>query len=154
MKMNAGVDTGEIVAQTSTEIVPDETFLTLRDRLSAVGSQLLIKTIPTYLAGQAKLQRQGIDATQTVKFSKDMGEIDWEKSYSEIDRQIRALNPWPGTFTFVGEQRLKILTAEIKDGELALQTVQLEGKNAVTWTDFVRGHAQQLKKESWYGKIA
>src|SRR3989344_661587 len=154
MKMNAGVDTGEIVAQTSTEIVPDETFLTLRDRLSAVGSQCLVKNIPTYLAGQAKLQRQGIDATQTVKFSKDMGEIDWEKSYSEIDRQIRALNPWPGTFTFVGEQRLKILTAEIKDGELALQTVQLEGKNAVTWTDFVRGHAQQLKKESWYGKIA
>lgn len=154
MKMNAGVDTGEIVSQTTTKIENNETFLTLRDRLSAIGSQLLIKTLPAYLSGQANLKLQGTDSTTTKKLTKEMGEIDWTQSTEAIDRQIRALNPWPGTYTKLKDKRLKIIDAEIREGKLILITVQLEGKNPTAWPEFVRGYEQQLKNCSWYGKLS
>ena len=153
MKMNKGVDTGEIVSQTTTQISSEDTFISLRNRLSSIGSQLLIKSIPSYLSGQANLQLQGSDSTQTKKLVKEMGEIDWSDSAEQIDRQIRGLNPWPGTFTFIGGKRLKILEAEIIGDKLALKVVQLEGKNPISWSEFVRGYEQQLKNCSWYSKI-
>lgn len=154
MKMNAGVDTGEIVAQTSATITVDETFLTLRDKLARAGADLLLKTIPAYLSGQVKIRVQSGNFTQTTKLTKKMGEIDWAAPAEIIDRQIRALNPWPGTFTFVGDKRLKILEAKLVGGELSLVSVQLEGKNPTAWPEFVRGYAQQLKNCPWYSKIA
>lgn len=154
MKMNAGVDTGEIVAQLTVPIEEGEMSLTLRDRLSAIGSQLLIKTLPMYFSGQAILKLQGIDSTTTKKLTREMGEIDWTQSTEAIDRQIRALNPWPGTFTFVSDKRLKILEASLNGDRLILKTVQLEGKNPTAWPEFVRGYEQQLKNCSWYGKIS
>ncbi len=154
MKMNTGVDTGEIVSQTATRIADDETFTSLRKRLSIIGSQLLIKSIPSYLSGQASLQLQGSDSTQTRKLVKEMGEIDWNESSEQIDRQIRALNPWPGTFTFIGDKRLKILEAVLIDNRLELKVVQLEGRNPTNWSEFVRGYEQQLKNCSWYSIIS
>ncbi len=154
MKMNAGVDTGEIVSQTTAPIAPDETFLTLRDRLSTVGVRLLLKTLPLYLSGQVKIQPQSGKATETRQLSKEMGEIDLLASPETIDRQIRALNPWPGTFTFLGDKRLKILSATIDGKKITLETVQLEGRNPTAWPEFVRGHAKQLKNCSWYANIA
>ena len=153
MKMNAGIDTGEVVKQTTATIEPNETFLSLRDKLAKIGADLLIKAIPSYLAGQMKLNPQGADATQTKKSTKEMGEIDWNQSPSMIDRQIRALNPWPGTYTGISNKRLKILEANIEEGKLILLTVQLEGKNPMSWPEFIRGHESQLKKCSWYAKI-
>ncbi|MEK7202304.1 MAG: methionyl-tRNA formyltransferase [Patescibacteria group bacterium] len=154
MKMNAGVDTGEIVAQSKTELSNVETFISLRDRLSQLGAKLLVGQLPLYLSGTANLQLQGSDSTQTTKLVKEMGEIDWTQSAESIDRQIRALNPWPGTFTFVGDKRLKILEASLNGDRLILKTVQLEGKNPTAWPEFVRGYEQQLKNCSWYGKIS
>lgn len=168
MKMNAGVDTGEIVAQAEIDIQNTDTFLTLRSRLSTLGSQLLLKTIPTYLSGQVKLKPQGGDASGTTKLTKEMGEIDWSQSGSTIDRQIRALNPWPSSYTFLSGKRLKILQSHLSPkfdkidevrptvGEtlvLCLDMVQLEGKNPTSWQDFVRGHQDLLKKCSWYAKL-
>lgn len=153
MKMNSGVDTGEIVAQTKTALNGRETFASLRRELSTAGSGLLSKTLPLYLSGRASVHPQNGEATQTTKLTKVMGEINWDDSAQTIDRQIRAFNPWPGTFTFVGEKRLKILTAMLDDGRLVVLTVQLEGKKPTGWTDFVRGYADELNKTAWYGKI-
>ncbi|MDP3993030.1 MAG: methionyl-tRNA formyltransferase [bacterium] len=154
MKMNAGVDTGEIVAQTKIGLSDTETFISLRDQLSQLGARLLASQLPMYLSGQTNLQFQGSDTTTTKKLTKEMGEIDWSEQAEIIDRKVRALNPWPGTFTFVGDKRLKVLEANLKDGKLSLKTVQLEGKSLTSWPEFVRGYEQQLKNCSWYGKIS
>ncbi|MEK7170984.1 MAG: methionyl-tRNA formyltransferase [Patescibacteria group bacterium] len=154
MKMNAGVDTGEIVAQTKIGLSETETFITLRDRLSELGTRLLVGQLPIYLSGQAKLLLQGGDSTQTKKLVKEMGEIDWTHSTETIDRQIRALNPWPGTYTWINEKRLKIIEAKIIAGGLKLKIVQLEGKNPTAWPEFVRGYKEQLNNCSWYSKIS
>lgn len=83
-----------------------------------------------------------------------MAEINWERSVVEIDRQIRALQPWPGAFTYLGEKRLKILESVLVDGRLTFKTVQLEGKAPAAWVDFQRGYSEALKKTGWYGKIS
>jgi len=154
MKMNAGVDTGELVAQTSIKLATDETFLTLRDRLAELGADLLIKNLPTYLSGQARLGLQDqSNASTTTKLTKEMGEIDWQQPAILIDRQIRALNPWPGTFTTLGDKRLKILASELIGDQLRLNEVQLEGKSPTAWADFVRGYAKELKNSVWFGKL-
>ena len=153
MKMNAGVDTGEIIAQTETDLPDGETYSGLHSKLAIIGAQLLVETIPIYLSGQAKLKPQGGESSGTTKLTKEMGEIDWSQSPSMIDRQVRALNPWPGTYTFVGNKRLKILESTTKQGGICLKAVQVEGGKPTSWPDFVRGHQDQLKKCSWYAKL-
>lgn len=91
--------------------------------------------------------------TNTAKLNKKDGEINWDDDFAKIDRQIRALNPWPGTYTMLGEKRLKIIEAKKLGNKLELVTVQLEGKNPAVWADFVRGHQGELTATSWYGKI-
>lgn len=155
MKMDAGVDTGGVVAQKTIPLDQTETFLELKDRLASEGASLLMRQLPSYLAGQAEPKKQDNSvATATHKLSKEMGEIDWTQSVSSIDRQIRALNPWPGTYTFLGEKRLKVLSAKIIENKLELMTVQLEGKKPISWSEFVRGYQKELKNCSWYGKIS
>ena len=152
--MNARVDAGEIIACQKINIEPTDTTVTLRDKLFLLGGELFVKYLPIYLSGQAKLIEQNPDkVVKTQKLTKEMGLIDWGQSVDCIDRQIRALNPWPGTYTFIGEKRLKILEAVLSDGKLELRTVQLEGKNPTNWKDFVRGYANQLTKTDWFSTI-
>jgi len=155
MKMDAGVDTGGIVAQKTLPLHQTETFSELKDALAAEGASLLLRQLPSYLSGQnePKIQNNAA-ATGTKKLSKDMGEIDWTQSAEQIDRQVRALNPWPGTYTFLGEKRLKILASQVSDGKLSLLEVQLEGKKPTAWPEFVRGYQKELNNCSWYGKIS
>ena len=155
MQMNVGVDTGQIVAQAPLKISKNDSFLTLRDKLVKLGSSQLIETIPQYLSGQVKLIEQDNTATTvTTKLTKDAGEIDWSQDVNLIDRQIRALNPWPGTFTRLDGQNFKILEAELVGSKLLPHVVTLEGKKAMSWVDFQNGYAERLKKQSWWGKIA
>jgi len=154
IEMSPAVDAGQIVAQTKVAIGEGETFQSLKSKLAELGGSLLVQTIASYLSGQAKLTTQAEKAvTGTKKLTKDMGEINWNDSAAQIDRQIRALNPWPGTFTTLGAKRIKILEATVQAGRLALVTIQLEGKKPAAWTDFVRGHAAELTKQSWWDKI-
>jgi len=155
IRMNARVDQGEIVAQSEQEIADGDDYSSLRQKLSLASAELLLETLPQYLSGRAKLKPQDDKvAVLSRKFTTQDGEIDWSCSASAIWRKIRALNPTPGTFTWIGQRRLKILSAELEAGKLRLKRVQLEGGRPVDWAEFVRGHHQALKNTAWISKIA
>jgi methionyl-tRNA formyltransferase len=151
MIMDEKMDHGPILAQEKIAIQPNETAQTLHDKLARLGADLLIKTIPQYIQGEIKPQPQDESkATYTKILTRQDGQIDWQKSAQEIERQIRALTPWPGTWTIFNGKRLKILKAKVvnKKDEMAIQTgkgylllemVQPEGKKPMKWEEFLRG---------------
>jgi len=73
-------------------------------------------------------------------FEKKDGEINCSKSIKEIERQIRALNPWPGAFVYHKDKMIKILEAEVVDNRLVIKRIQPEGKKPMDFNDFIRGH--------------
>lgn len=154
MEMVPAVDSGAILLQEKVSLNQAETYAELKEKLAQIGAQLLLKAIPVYLAGQSKPKEQTATGTMTRKLTKEMGEINWDESAELIDRQIRALNPWPGTFTWLDGKRLKILEAKLAAEKLELITVQLEGKNSAAWSDFKRGYASALTKASWFSKLS
>ena len=100
-----------------------------------------METIPKWIDGKIKPEPQDESkATYTKILKKEDGRIDWQKTPEEIERQIRALNPWPGTYTVYNGKRLKILKAEVLKGKLIIKEVQLEGKKPMSFEDFLRGH--------------
>lgn len=154
MTMAPQVDAGGIISQEKLTIEPTDTFPTLKIKLAELGAKLLLKHLPKYLSGQAKIKPQNeAEVTGTTKLTKEMGEINWSASPETIDRQIRAFTPWPGTFTTLNDQRLKILSAHLDGQKLALDRVQLEGKQPTNWADFKRGYANQLTKTPWFSTI-
>lgn len=166
MKMDAGLDTGPMLSQRSIPLAPDETGASLHDKLAQLGGDLLIDTLPGYLSGAIQPTPQN-DALSTLapRIDKEEGRIDWTQPAAHIERTVRAFTPWPGTFTTWNGQTLKILAGKVLsgraepgkvvsvNGELALGTgeglyaperLQLQGRNAVTSADFVRGYPQFL----------
>ncbi len=155
MTMAAAVDAGRIVLQETAPITAHDTSVTLREKLAKRGAALLLRALPPYLAGQANLEAQDeAKVTTTTKLSKEMAQIDWTQPPHLVDRQIRALQPWPGAFTYLEGKRLKILASQMKGDRVELLNVQLEGKTPTAWPDFVRGYQSALKKTDWYAKIA
>jgi len=149
-KMDEKVDQGPILAQFKEEIKADDTAKSLYERLYTNGSQVLLTILPAYLKGQAELRPQNHKkATYSKKLTREDGKINWKKSDDYLERFIRAMFPWPGAWTVVrmtedrkqkAEKRLKVLKAHLKKGKLALDKVQLEGKNPVTWKQFQEGY--------------
>ena len=141
IRISEEVDAGPILAQKEIEISQKETFSSLHDKLAELGAELLIESIPKLLTGKLPpLPQDETKATYTKILKKDDGKIDWQKPAKEIDRQVRALNPWPGTYAIYKGKRLKILKAEELGGKLTILQVQLEGKNPTSFEDFFRGH--------------
>lgn len=117
MKVDEGLDTGDVLAVRRTPIGPRETAPELQNRLAALGAELLLEILPAYLAGRLQPQPQPTEgATYARKIRKEDGLLDWRRPAEELDRQIRALRPWPGTFTFLeavpSPVLLKILEAD------------------------------------------
>lgn len=101
MKMDAGLDTGPIISQRRTAILPEDDSTALHDRLAQLGAELLVQTIPDYISGRIQPQPQptnGVSYAQKIK--KEDGKIDWNLSAREILNRLRAFTPWPGAFTF------------------------------------------------------
>jgi methionyl-tRNA formyltransferase len=122
MKMDAGLDTGPILSMRRTPISPADDSQTLHDRLARLGAELLVETIPDYVAGKISPQPQPTEGSSyAVKIKKEDGQIDWKESALEIWNRLRAFTPWPGAFTFLPaqpkSQRLKIWKAEIVEVE-------------------------------------
>jgi methionyl-tRNA formyltransferase len=112
MKMDAGLDTGPILAQREEPIRSDDTCATLEERLSRIGAELLIEALPAYLAGELVPQPQPEEGvTYAEQLRKEDGRIDWQRSAVELDRQVRAFMPWPGTFTTLEGKHFKVLKA-------------------------------------------
>ena len=102
MKMDAGLDTGPIVAQRRTPIQPADDSATLHDRLAQLGAALLVETIPDYVAGKIPPQPQPAGGVSLApKIKKEDGRIDWSQPAQTIVNRLRAFTPWPGAFTFL-----------------------------------------------------
>ncbi|MCX8157524.1 MAG: methionyl-tRNA formyltransferase [Verrucomicrobiae bacterium] len=114
MKIDAGLDTGDMLATVRTPIYETDNAQTLHDRLAALGAELLVQTIPGYLAGQIRPRPQPAEGvTYARKLTKEDGRLDWRQSARELWLKVRALNPWPGAYAYWGEggPRLRIWEA-------------------------------------------
>jgi methionyl-tRNA formyltransferase len=110
MRMDEGLDTGPILAQTELAILPDDTTATLTATLAVIGAQLLVETLPGWLAGDVPEEPQDpFLATYCRQLEKADGRLDWSQPALRLDRQVRACDPWPGTYTTWQGQRLKVL---------------------------------------------
>lgn len=99
MLMDEKMDHGPILAQKMKKILPDDNYLLLYNRLAESASDFLVETIKKYLSGEIKPQPQDDSAATFTKLLKrEDGEIDWDKTSGEIEKMIRAYDPWPGTF--------------------------------------------------------
>lgn len=119
MLMDVGLDTGDMLLKCETEIAPDENASELTTRLSHMGAELLMKTLD--LIKQGKLNPIPQDETLATKckpITRDMAKLDFEKSAQKLHDTVRAMDPWPGAFAYLGDETLKIWrTRPISSGE-------------------------------------
>jgi methionyl-tRNA formyltransferase len=120
MRMDAGLDTGDIVSEARTPIADTDNAQTLHDRLARMGAELLVRTIPDYVAGKIKPRPQPTaGASYARKISKEDGQIDWSKPARQIWNQVRAFMPWPGAITHLqvnaAARLLKIWEASVQE---------------------------------------
>jgi methionyl-tRNA formyltransferase len=164
MQMDAGLDTGPILAQREEPIRHDDTRATLEKRLARLGAALLMDTLPAYLAGTLSPRPQpGEGVTYAKQLRKEDGQLDWSLPAAELDQRVRSFNPWPGAFTMWRGRRLKVLQAvplsgwhgdappgtvlaladglavATGEGALRLDRVQLAGKRPMDIAAFRRG---------------
>lgn len=121
MQMDAGVDTGPMLARAAIPIAPTDTTGSLTVKLAALGADLLLRTLPGWLGGSITPQPQPeVEATYAPRITKEAGQIDWREPATTIERRVRAYQPWPTAYTTWNGQRLKVLRA--RAGEAALPT--------------------------------
>jgi methionyl-tRNA formyltransferase len=136
MKMDAGLDTGEIVSQTRTPILPEDNSQTLHDRLAQLGAELLVGTIPDFVAGKIQPKPQPAEGVSyAAKIKKEDGKIIWNEPAEKILNRLRAFTPWPGAFTFLKTgpkpQLLKIWKAEFAGNNGQTGTVLSADKSGI-----------------------
>lgn len=114
MQMNEGLDTGDMLLKRSSPILKSDTSETLHDTLASLGAKALLEVLSTldHLTPETQDDRQSCYAE---KIQKQEGLINWHLPAEQIDRRIRAFYPWPGTFTTINGQLLKILKAEVTE---------------------------------------
>ena len=122
MQMEAGLDTGPVLARRSTDIGATETTGALHDRLSVLGAELIVQVLPQLSKLQAIAQPED-GVLYAAKIEKSEAMIDWSRPAVDIDRQIRALAPFPGAWTLINGERVKFLGSECCDGSAAQGTV-------------------------------
>jgi methionyl-tRNA formyltransferase len=160
MYVDEHMDTGDIILQRSELIRADDTSATLHDRLARFGAELLVETVAQIAEGKAPRSKQNeTSATYAKKIAKEDGRIDWTRSAVEIERQVRAFNPWPSAYTQLGDLLLKIWKAEVVEsvtgnpgevlpdfvvvtGHGGLRILELQPANSkrMTVDAFLRGH--------------
>lgn len=166
MRMDAGLDTGDIILQEKTPIAPDETGGSLFDRLSGMGADLLVRTLRVIEAGEAVYTPQPAQSTTPYAkmLEKESGRIDWTADAEAIERLVRGLSPWPSAWTRLDGKLLKIwrakalpgsgktarpgtlrtergrMFAAAGSGELEILELQLEGKKRMTADAFLLGY--------------
>jgi methionyl-tRNA formyltransferase len=139
MKMDAGLDTGPIVSQRRTPILPADGSSTLHDRLARLGAELLAHTIPDFVAGKIQPIPQPADGvSHAPKIKKEDGRIDWKLPAKTVWNRLRAFTPWPGAFTFLaGEPKpsrpvgLKIWKAETVEQSGRMGEILSADKNGI-----------------------
>lgn len=164
MLMDEGLDTGDMLVKRRTPIGPDETAGQLHDRLALLGREALEETLQRLCAGTLVAEKQN-DALSTYApmMQKEDGRIDWRQPAVRIHNQVRGLDPWPGAYTHLDDQVLKISATRIDEslsgapgeilaadkdgvrvacgaGVLIVGELQLPGKKRLAAVDFLSGH--------------
>ena len=164
MKMDAGLDTGAMLAKKSMRIPPDGTAGSVADALSQLGADLLIEILPRWMAGEIKPEPQDDSlSTYAPMLKKEEGRLDFTREAVELERQVRAFNPWPGAFMDFDGAILKIHRAHVgqidnlsykegqrlvwqnqpaigaRSGLLVLDEVQPAGKKSMSGKSFLAG---------------
>lgn len=163
MRMDEGLDTGPVITRAQVLVRDDDTNATLSFRLSLISAQLLADLLPRWASGDTNvLVQDDTSATYFKPLTKDAGKIDWALPAADIWRQVRAFQPWPGSYTSFGGKTLKIIEGRPssctsaapvgtvvpigKDlgvvtgsGVFELGRIQLEGKQPMPASDFARG---------------
>ena len=157
MQMEAGLDTGPVLALERTPIGPEETTGTLHDRLSTMGAALITDVLDRLPLAAVPQAEEGV--TYAAKIDKAEARIDWTRPAEQIDRQIRGLSPFPGAWCMVGNERVKLLSSTLAQGSDTPGTIlpdftvacgtgavrvtlaQRAGKRPMTPDDLLRGWA-------------
>jgi len=172
MQMDVGLDTGDMLLKTATPINPDDTGGSLHDRLADMGGDAIVEALAKLDQGTLTGEAQNdSEACYAHKLSKEEGHISWQNSATDIERLIRAFNPWPGTFTDLGKQRIRLHQAQALEqgsdkapgtvlrreregidiacgtGSLRVTKVQLPGTRALTVNDLINGGKPVLMPE-------
>ncbi len=166
MRMDEGIDTGDILLMEKTDLLPGDTAGDLSDRLSGLGARLLIRTINGLMDGSVIPRPQDDSgSTYTHKIKKEDGAIDWSRTATDVDRQIRAMTPWPSAYTHVRGSRLIVteghvaetsvdgtstipgtvvtaspLTVACGEGAFEIVRVKPEGRRAMDAGAYLSGH--------------
>jgi methionyl-tRNA formyltransferase len=174
MRMDAGLDTGDILTQAATRIVPEDNAETLHNRLAEMGADLLVRTVPDLVSGRIIPRPQPPEgATYARKISREDGRLDWNQPARTLWNKVRAFTPWPGAYTHFGSAAdlLKIWECAVAEhvsgaagqivqadknglvlgcgqGGLRLLEVQKEGGRRMSTQEFLAGHA--LKPGSFF----
>jgi len=145
--MDEKIDHGPVISNSKFQIPNSKiTYPELSQKLAQLGVKLLIQTIPKWIRGEIETKPQDESKTTYTKILKrEDGKIDWSKPGREIERQIRAFNPWPGAFFFIKHKnktlRVKVLEADIsRHNKLIIKKLQPEGKKPITFEEFKRGY--------------
>lgn len=155
MQMQAGLDTGPVLAESRIPIGASDTTADLHDRLAQIGADLVVQTIDRLPLPATPQPSGGI--TYAHKIEKSEARIDWTRPAAEIDRQIRGLSPFPGAWCMVGDERVKLLRSRLADGQgepgavltgftvacgdgaVTITQAQRSGKKPVSADEFLRG---------------
>lgn len=169
IEMSEGLDSGDILLKKSIKLSDDENAESLTKKLSIVGGELAVEAIERLKNGSLKSEKQDdFLASYAPKLYKDMGHMDWKKSAIDLERLIRGLYPWPGTFGYSDGRRIKIIEARVsrspkgdimdsfpgrvyierdrmfvacKDSFLEILRLEPAGKNVMNTADFIRGYS-------------
>lgn len=168
MEMVKKMDAGDMIAKASTPITDEDNVGTMFEKLAVIGRDLLLKTLPDYIAGNIKPEPQdGSKATFSPNITPEEERIDWNKSAREVFNHIRGLYPWPVAHTLLDGKRFKIYEASLAegqgqpgqiiekgketlvvatgDGAISLKTVQLAGKPRMSVVDFLNGVGRKFE---------
>ncbi len=155
IEMTDKIDAGPIIIQKTINIKSDDASETLLKHCFTLGAKLLIKILPDYIEHKITSKPQPIKSPTPYcqRFNKKDGLINWKNFTSalktngqNLHNQIRALYPWPGIYTTMPNNKtLKILSAELINHQLVPTLVQLEGKNPISWKQFLAGYQHLLQ---------
>lgn len=164
MKMDVGLDTGDMIMKTVVTLDEKETGGSLFDKLAVEGAKLCIETMKAIEDGTAQYEKQEDEkSTYAKQLNKALGNIDWNMEAEAIERLVRGLNPWPSAYTTINGKTMKIWMADVidkdqqgengeivevtkdtievktKKGILAIKELQLEGKKRMSTEAYLRG---------------
>jgi len=175
MQMDEGLDTGDMLNKVTLDIRANETGGSLHDRLLEKGPQSLLQTLTLLQAGEAIAEKQNdLQANYAHKLSKEEALVNWNDSAENIERRVRAFNPFPVAYTLLGDQRIKVWQAcnlgqttrllpgtiasvsnegidvATGDGVIRLVTLQLPNKKAMSVADILNGQSQLFQPQHMF----